>query len=77
MDYYNELKKIMEKDGEDFSKKICTISDEELKNDFEDMPFTAWGKKWVYFPLYYDGIEWIGHAPRNPCNISMERQGGG
>ena len=41
----------------------------------------AFGKKkgsanWVYFPICYDGAEWVGHAPRNPCDIAMEHQGG-
>ena len=83
--WYDMLQEIMEEDGEDFSKKICTVSDDALKVKFnpgykgskEGKPFTAWGEKWVYFPICYDGSEWIGHAPRNPCDISMEHQGGG
>lgn len=31
-----------------------------------DCPFTAWTEKYVYFPLEYDGKEYIGYAPRNP-----------
>lgn len=87
--WYDMLKNIMEKDGEDFDKRICTLSEEELKirfdagfgggayNDDPDdiaKPFTAWGEKWVYFPLQYDGSLRVGHAPRNPCKYSMRPQ---
>ena len=32
----------------------------------EGQPFTAWGKRYVYFPAVYDGSEWIESVPRNP-----------
>ena len=61
----------------------CTISDEELDREFdtgyggsEGDPFTAWSENWVFFPICYDGAEWVGRAPRNPCDISMIHQGG-
>ena len=79
--WYEMLKEMMEGDGENFDERVCTLSEEELRVEFSDTygaeegkPFTAWGKNWVYFPLCYDGSEWVGHAPRNPCNISMEHQ---
>lgn len=40
-------------------------------------PFTLWTKNRVYFPLCYDGSEWVGSAPRNPCDEEMGHQGGG
>lgn len=43
----------------------------------EGASFTAWSANWVYFPICYDGREWIGKAPRNPRNHSCEHQGGG
>lgn len=62
----------------------CTISDEELDREFDDSyggtegsPFTAWSENWVYFPICYDGSEWVGLAPRNPGGRSMGHQGGG
>lgn len=80
--WYNELKEAMTADGEDFEQRQCTLTDEQLKEIFnngygghEGAAFTAWGAKWVYFPLVYDGSEWVGHAPRNPCDISMNHQG--
>jgi len=81
--WYEMLKETMESDGENFDERACTLSEEELRVEFSDAhgveegkPFTAWGKNWVYFPICYDGAEWVGHAPRDPCNISMEHQGG-
>ena len=81
--WYDMLKEAMEKDGEDFTDRNCTMDEAGLKNYFDDgygypegKPFTAWGKKWVYFPLCYDGAEWVGHAPRYPCDIAMDHQGG-
>lgn len=43
----------------------------------EGHAFTAWTKDWVYFPICYDGSEWVGWAPRNPCSTAMHHQGGG
>lgn len=81
--WYKLLKKAMESDGEDFASAVCTLDEAGLKAEFNDgygmsngKPFTAWGANWVYFPIVYDGAEWVGHAPRNPCDISMEHQGG-
>ena len=63
---------------------IITLSDEGLDREFdqgyggtEGESFTAWTAKNVYFPISYDGAEWVGYAPRNPCDIKMEHQGGG
>lgn len=62
----------------------CTLNDEGLDKEFdsgfggeEGAPFTAWGETWVYFPICYDGAEWVGCAPRNPCDWALEHQGGG
>lgn len=80
--WYKMLKKQMESNGDDFSSRICTLTEEELKVEFDDgyglpegEPFTAWGDNMVYFPICYKGVEWVGSAPRNPCNIAMGHQG--
>ncbi len=39
-------------------------------------PFTAWTATRVLFPIVYDGSEWCGSAPRNPCDEACEHQGG-
>lgn len=39
--------------------------------------FTAWTKDLVFFPVQYDGSEWMESVPRNPCNIATKHKGGG
>lgn len=60
----------------------CTLTDEEMAKEFYDgyggtegAPFTAWSKEWVYYPVCYDGAEWIGRAPRNICDYSCTHDG--
>ena len=36
----------------------------------------AWTKERVYFPVVYDGAEWLGSAPRNPRSEGQEHVGG-
>jgi len=61
----------------------CTLTDKELDKEFdswygeiEGAPFTAWSKTRVYFPICYEGSEWVGSAPRNPCEEKTEHMGG-
>jgi len=61
----------------------CTLTESEMAIEFdngfgcsEGKPFTAWSKYWVYFPVVYDGAEWISRVPRNPCDKSMGHVGG-
>lgn len=82
--WFKLLKDKMTENGDDFTNRHCTLSEAELKEEFyggyggtNGKPFTAWGEKWVYFPICYDGSEWVGCAPRNPCDIAMDHQGGG
>ena len=42
----------------------------------EGCQFTAWGRKYIYFPAVYDGSEWIAFVPRNPCLHATEHIGG-
>ena len=60
-----------------------TLTEEEMDAEFyngyggaQGKAFTAWSKTRVYFPIVYDGAEWVGSAPRNPCNEACEHQGG-
>jgi len=62
----------------------CTLSDAEMDRKFDawngmtnGTPFTAWGEKYVYFPVVYDGGEWCGSAPRHPCDIATKHIGDG
>jgi len=61
-----------------------TLSDKELDVEFNDgygheegIPFTAWSKNHVYFPICYDGAEWCGSVSRNPNGKPTGHQGGG
>jgi len=61
----------------------CTLSTEELNKEFDcgfggssGKEFTAWGERYVYFPVVYDGAEWIGKTPRNPCDETTPHMGG-
>ena len=79
-----KLKEAFEGTGDDFDKMITTLTDSELNEEFNDgfgrtngKPFTAWGENYVYFPICYDGAEWVGYAPRNPCEIKTNHMGGG
>jgi hypothetical protein len=63
---------------------VTTLSNEELNREFingfgstDGTPFTAWGENYVYFPICYDGAEWVGSAPRNPSDEVTEHLGGG
>lgn len=35
-----------------------------------------WTESHVYFPIVYDGAEWLGAAPRNPTSEGLAHQGG-
>lgn len=37
----------------------------------------AWSETRVYFPVTYDGSEWLDHAPRNPQPGGQYHVGGG
>ena len=61
----------------------CTLSDDELDFKFDSSwgtpkgkPFTAWSECRVYFPVTYDGAEWVGSAPRDPCDEATDHVGG-
>ncbi len=69
--------------AEDDKIIACTLSDDEMQIVFDDgygvnkgVPFTAWSENFVYFPVVYDGAEWVGRTPRNPCDVVTRHQGG-
>ena len=77
------LKEEFEENGDNFEKMETTLTEEELVEDFDTgyggsngKPFTAWGEKYVYFPVVYDGAECVGSAPRYPCDKRTRHQGG-
>lgn len=42
----------------------------------EGDPFTLWTRQYVYFPVTYDGAEWVGSVPREPCDKATAHVGG-
>lgn len=38
--------------------------------------FTVWTQTRVYFPVSYDGSEWVESASRNPDGVAMNHVGG-
>lgn len=77
------LIEVFKETGDDFEKMETTLTDEELVKEFDDgyggiegTPFTAWGEKYVYFPVVYDGAEFVGYAPRNVSDIKTSHWGG-
>ena len=61
----------------------CTLTEKELDTEFdggfgcsEGKPFTAWSNNWVYFPVVYDGSEWVSRVRRNICNEASLHVGG-
>ncbi len=59
-----------------------TLSSNDLDLEFdsgygrpEGKPVTLWTKDRVYYPIVYDGSEWVSSAPRNPCTEACEHKG--
>lgn len=62
----------------------CTLTDAELDVDFDDdfggndgRPFTLWTAGRVYFPVTYDGSEWVESVSREPDGKPTKHVGGG
>jgi hypothetical protein len=61
-----------------------TLTEQELDVEFNNgyggtngIPFTLWTKNRVYFPVQYDGSEWVSSVSRNPDGRATEHVGGG
>ena len=77
------LIKVFKETGDDFEKMETTLTDEELIKEFdngfglsEGTHFTSWGENYVYFPVVYDGAEWVGSVSRNPDGKPTYHLGG-
>jgi hypothetical protein len=84
MNWKNALFEEIAKNHDDPHTLIHTMTDREFDAEFDDSyggisgcSFTAWTDNYVYFPVQYDGSEWAGSAPRHPCLIETDHQGGG
>jgi hypothetical protein len=79
-----EISESMEAVGEGWDAVVGhTLTSEELDREFDSgfgtsqgCPFTLWTNNRVYFPVVYDGCEWVESVPRNPCNEATEHKGG-
>lgn len=63
--------------------QFTTLNEEQLIARFDDSygleegkPFTLWTTNRVYFPASYDGAEFVGSVPRNPCPEVTQHIGG-
>lgn len=80
-----EITERMEQNGETWADLVaCTLADADLDREFHDdfgacegRPFTLWTKRRVYFPVVYDGAEWVRSVPRDPCGEMTRHVGGG
>ncbi len=69
--------------GETFQDVVsCTLTDEELLKRFDPswggikgLSFTLWTSNRVYFPVVYDGREWVESVSRNPDGKSTGHVG--
>ncbi len=60
-----------------------TLTSEQLVAEFdsgwggtEGEPFTVWSKRRVYFPVQYDGSEWVDSVSRDPDGKPTSHLGG-
>ena len=78
------LDRVLKENGESWGDiESNTMTKLDMKEEFDAgyggvnwCPFTVWTKNSVYFPLCYDGAEWIGRVSRNPDGKPTEHQGG-
>lgn len=78
------LEATMKERGEtlaDIESSTLTEADmvREFRSDYggiEGVPFTVWTARTVYFPICYDGAEWVGCVSRHPDGKPTEHQGG-
>lgn len=62
----------------------CTLLEKELDEEFDDgfgttegKSFTLWTHDRVYFPVCYDGAEWVSSVSRLPDAIPTKHVGAG
>ena len=75
----------MDENGEEIEDIISnTMTEEEMLVEFDDgcgvtegITFTVWTNNYVYFPVCYDGSEWVGSVARNPDGNRTNHLGGG
>lgn len=79
-----QLDEAFKETGESWADiEATTLTDATLDRKFDDgyggsegVPFTVWTKNRVYFPVVYDGAEWVGSVSRNPDGHPTNHLGG-
>jgi hypothetical protein len=79
-----QLDEALKDRGESWSDvEANTMTDAEMSEVFDDgyggsegCDFTVWTKDRVYFPVVYDGAEWVGSVSRNPDGKPTSHFGG-
>lgn len=84
MNWKQELENEIRSLGEDITSLATTLTEEEMTREFDGESyglcwgdsFTAWTTNYVYFPVTYDGVEWVESVPRDPCMKKTHHIGG-
>lgn len=78
-----ELANLMQGTGDPGPIVAVAPDDSVLDVEFDDGYGTSegpevliWTETRVYFPVVYDGAEWLGSAPRNPTDKGQAHLGG-
>lgn len=58
------------------SEDVLDVEFDDGYGGSEGPPVLIWTEQRVYFPVVYDGAEWLGSAPRNPTSEGQEHVGG-
>jgi hypothetical protein len=80
----NLIQEEMSNHNETFENVVSsTLTEKELLKEFDDgfggsegEPFTLWTTNRVYFPVVYDGAEWVASVSRNPDGKQTSHLGG-
>lgn len=80
-----EIEFALSLNGEKWSDIVhITLNKEDLDINFNSgygttygKPFAMWTTNYVYFPVQYDGSEWVESVKRNPDNKPINHIGGG
>jgi len=83
--WHKAISEELEEQGETWDDIVSsTLSETEMHVEFDDRfgategkPFTVWTRKRVYFPVMYDGAEWVESVARDPDGKATTHMGGG
>jgi hypothetical protein len=71
MNFKKEILSIAEKNNDSifWCKPALDDLDRDFNSDYGSLngdPFIAYGSEFIYFPVKYDGAEWVTCVPRTP-----------